>query len=323
MKLKERLSGIWLMSMVLLSLCAYTVFFVAQMWLNILHAGYLGLAILQCTTLTIYLFGPEKLKKKPLKALYRILYATTFLVIPAFVFIFMGLLSQYHADIPEATDASFYAVEDIVPGEKTTIYDTGKVYIFFPEYTDIDLVCGKRPSKSDDSITWCSGAAFQHTVSFKYNEIDVEGDHAVNGKLYESPYNKDAFAAFTCVDGEFKFEFDDPSGAIREAAEKGGSGFMQFGLIKDGEEVMNFDRPRARCYRALAELNGEVCIIDSTNMMHFDEFMNELHRLGVTNAVYMDMGAGWNYSWYRKPSGKSVTLFGLSVPWSHNWVVFK
>ena len=56
MKLKERLSGIWLMSMVLLSLCAYTVFFVAQMWLNILHAGYLGLAILQCTTLTIYLF---------------------------------------------------------------------------------------------------------------------------------------------------------------------------------------------------------------------------------------------------------------------------
>ena len=97
---------------------------------------------------------------------------------------------------------------------------------------------------------------------------------------------------------------------------------MQFGLIKNGEVVMNFDRPRARCYRTLAELNGSLCIIDSVKMLHFDEFMTELQRLGVTNAVYMDMGAGWNYSWYRAATGKVVTLFGLPVPWSHNWVVF-
>jgi hypothetical protein len=98
---------------------------------------------------------------------------------------------------------------------------------------------------------------------------------------------------------------------------------MQFGLIKDHEVVMNFDRPRARCYRTLAELNGNLCIIDSVNMMHFTQFMEELQRLGVTNALYMDMGAGWNYSWYRNAADKDVTLFGLPVPWSHNWVVFK
>ena len=58
-------------------------------------------------------------------------------------------------------------------------------------------------------------------------------------------------------------------------------------------------------------------------MLHFDAFLAELLRLGVTNALYMDMGAGWNYSWYRGAAGNVVTLFGLPVPWSHNWIVFQ
>ncbi|MCR5405041.1 MAG: hypothetical protein K6E91_14665 [Butyrivibrio sp.] len=323
MNVKKRLSGIWLMTMTLLSLCAFTVFFVAQMWLNILFAFYLGLAVIQSVTLFIYLWGPEKLKYKPVQVLYRLFYASSIFVIPAFIFIFMGLISQYHIAIPESIDASAMASEDILPGEKTTIYNTGTVYVFFPEYSKVDLVCQKRPSKSDASITWCSGAAFQHEVSIDFTQENVEGDHAVNGELYLSPYNKDAFAAFTFADGRFSFEFDNPSEAIKEAADLGGSGFMQFGLIHDKKEVMNFDRPRARCYRTMAELNGHLCIIDSVNMLHFDQFMEELHRLGVTNAIYMDMGAGWNYSWYRNASDRVVTLFGLPVPWSHNWVVFR
>ena len=79
---------------------------------------------------------------------------------------------------------------------------------------------------------------------------------------------------------------------------------MQFGLIRDGETIMGINRPRVRCYRTLAELNGHLCIIDSVRMIKFDDFMEELQRLGVTNALYMDMGAGWNYSWYRNASEK-------------------
>ena len=93
-------------------------------------------------------------------------------------------------------------------------------------------------------------------------------------------YNKDSFAAFTFAEGQFSFAFDNPSEAIREAASRGGSGFMQFGLIRDGEIVMTINRPRARCYRTLAELNGNLCVIDSVNMLHFDEFLEELLRWG-------------------------------------------
>ena len=324
MNMQKRMTGIWLMAMTLLSLGAYTTFFVAQMWLNVLHGFYLGLMTMQLITLMIYLWGSEKIKWVPMKILYRIFYASSFLVIPSFVFIFMGLVSQYHVKIKDSINANRIPISDIVPrDDETTIYNTGTVYVIFPEYSEIELVCEDRPSKSDDSITWCSGAAFQHTVSLGFTQENVEGDHAVDGELFESPYNKKAFAAFTFYNGNFGFEFRNPTEAIRNAAEAGGSGFMQFGLIEDQKLVMNFDRPRARCYRALAEINGHVCIIDSVNMLHFDEFMKELKRLRVTNAVYMDMGAGWNYSWYRDAADKVITLFGLPVPWSHNWIVFR
>ena len=323
MNTRKRLIGIWLMAMALLSLCAYTAFFVAQMWLNVLYVIYLSLAIMQVAALIIYLWGPQKLPFRPLRMLYHAFCISSFLVIPSFVFIFMGLISQYHIKIPDSIDAEKMPVESILPKDKTTIYNTGTVYIFFPEYSSVELVTGDRPSKSDDSITWCCGAAFQHAVSLGFSEENVEGDHAVNGAYYTSPYTRDTFGAFTFADKKFAFTFDNATDAIKTAAEAGGSGFMQFALIDNKKTVMNFDRPRARCYRTLAELNGHLCIIDSVNMLHFDEFLAELDRLGVTNALYMDMGAGWNYSWYRNASDKVVTLFGLPVPWSHNWIVFR
>ena len=73
MSIKERLSGIWLISMNLLSLCAYTVFFVAQMWLDILHAWYQTLVILQGCALFIYMCGPEKLRSKIIIATWYLL----------------------------------------------------------------------------------------------------------------------------------------------------------------------------------------------------------------------------------------------------------
>ena len=323
MSIRERLTGIWLMTTTLLSLFAFTIYYVAQMWLNILQASFVTLALLQTAALILYLWGPEKLKSWPMKILYRLLYASSIFVIPAFAFIFMGLISQYHVRIPESIPAMNMPVEQILPQDETVIYNTGTVYVIFPEYSSVGHVCENRPSKSDRSITWCSGAAFQHDVSLGFSQENIEGDHATYGAFYESPYNKSSYAAFTFAEGKFAFEFDHPREAVKAAAQAGGSGFMQFGLIRDGKIVMSINRPRARCYRTLAELNGNLCIIDSVNMLHFEEFLEELCRLGVTNALYMDMGAGWNYSWYRSAAGKVVTLFGLPVPWSHNCIVFQ
>ena len=320
---KKRMAlGLWLMSMTLLALTAYTMYFVAQMRFSILLYSYSALAVTQFFALVVFLMGTN-VKNKIVKVLYRLCCLASLAVIPAFLFIFMGLISQYHVDIPEAVDASNLSSTLIVPTDDTRIYKTDSLYIFFPEYSHVDLEYGKRPKKSDKSITWCSGAAFQHDIQLGFSDDNIEGYHASKGVYSDSQYVKDGYGAVAFYDGGFEFEFDDPETAIKTAAERGGSGFMQYRMLRDGVMVNDFMMPRVRSYRVIAELNGNLCIIDSIEMMHFGEFLTKLKELNVTNALYMDMGAGWNYSWYRKSSGGVRTLFGLKVPWSHNWVVFR
>lgn len=323
MNKKKMILGLWLMLMALLSLTAYTVYFVAQMRFSVLLYSYSALAITQIFALVVFLIGAEKLKKKILRIVYYLCCLASLAVIPAFLFIFMGLISQYHVDIDEAIVISDSDSELLIPGTETTIYKTDTFYVFFPKYTHVDLEYGVRPKKSDKSITWCSGAAFQHDIQLGFSDDNIEGYHASKGTYSDSPYVKDGYGAVVFYDGIFKFEFDNPQTAIKEAAEHGGSGFMQYRMIRNGELVNDFHMPRVRSYRVIAEINDNLCIIDSINMMHFDDFLAKLKELNVTNALYMDMGAGWNYSWYRKTSGHVKTLFGLKVPWSHNWIVFR
>lgn len=321
MNKKKMAFGIWLMAMTLMSLFAFVVYFVAKMRYSVLFSGYLILMGTQLFSLTVYLIGEEKFKKKIVRILYKLCCVASLAVIPGFIFIFMALTSQYHATIKEAIKVKVSDYSTILPKEGTTIYETDDLYIFFPEYSSVDFVCENRPSKSDESITWCSGAAFQHDLTFKYSDVNVEGFHACSGTYYDSPYIHEECAAFVFYDGSFKFEFDDPEGAMKEAAKNGGSGFMQYGIIRDGEVTYRFSR--TRCYRTLAELNGNLCIIDSKEMINFEDFLDKLQEIHVTNALYMDMGAGWNYSWYRRNDGDTKTLFNLPVPWSFNWVVFR
>lgn len=314
--------GIWLMSMALLSLTAYTMYFVAQMRFSILLYSYSALAVSQITALIIYLMEVDA-KNVLIRVIYRLCSLASLAVIPAFLFIFMGLISQYHVDIDEAIVVSDSDSELLIPSDETTIYKTDTFYVFFPKYTHVDLEYGVRPKKSDKSITWCSGAAFQHDIQLGFSDDNIEGYHASKGVYSDSQYVKEGYGSVVFYDGDFEFEFDDPEAAIKNAADHGGSGFMQYRILKDGELVNDFSMPRVRSYRVIAELGGNLCVIDSIEMMHFDDFISKLKELNVTNALYMDMGAGWNYSWYRKLNGNVRTLFGLKVPWSHNWVVFR
>ena len=323
MSKKKLIFGIWLISMNLFSLAAYTMYFVAQMRFSILLYSYSALALTQIFATVIFLIGADKIKHTILRVAYFLCSLASIAVIPAFMFIFLGLISQYHVNINEAVVVSDSDYEMLVPGEETTIYKTDTFYVFFPEYTQVDLEYGKRPRKSDKSITWCSGAAFQHDIQLDFNDDNIEGYHASKGVYSDSQYAKEEYGAVTFSNGDFRFEFDDPESAIKEAAAQGGSGFMQFRIMRDGKLVNDFNMPRVRSYRVIAEINGNLCIIDSIEMMHFDDFLKKLNELHVTNALYMDMGAGWNYSWYRRTDNKVKTLFGLKVPWSHNWVVFR
>ena len=76
------------------------------------------------------------------------------------------------------------------------------------------------------------------------------------------------------------------------------------------------------CSGSTIEKDGKLCLIESKKVVTLEYFVNCLVGCHVTQAIYLDMGAGWNYSWYRNAVGRVVTLFGLPVPWSHNWLIF-
>ena len=54
-------------------------------------------------------------------------------------------------------------------------------------------------------------------------------------------------------------------------------------------------------------------------------FYEQLVKLKVKNALYLDMGEGWNYSWYRDKFGDVHEIHPqiAGSEYQTNWIVFK
>lgn len=222
------------------------------------------------------------------------------------VFVMLGfslfiLTSQYHnPQVPDKTVSSAEEVEAAMrePGEHTILLATDDLYIYCPNYSDIDYFAGDRPSKDDESIEMCVAAAFQQSYQLDFKHSNIVGWHASDGQL-ERGTPKSRLGAFTYVNGIPRiWNIDEAEEAVQKAAAEGGSGYQQFVVLYDGQRG-GHDSDEFRCFRMLALLNGEACVIDSRTQMHYSEFISALENLGVRDARYCDMGSGWNYSWYR------------------------
>lgn len=113
---------------------------------------------------------------------------------------------------------------------------------------------------------------------------------------------------------------------LHPVAEKKGMAFCQRLLILDGETQPMWQRMRKNKtqYRALCEVDHRLCIIESKNVITFERFLSLLEQQRVTNAIYLDMGRGWNYAWFRTDSTRVEKLHPLiQIPFTTNWVVFK
>ena len=57
-------------------------------------------------------------------------------------------------------------------------------------------------------------------------------------------------------------------------------------------------------------------------MSSFGDFIQALLNEGVTEAIYLDMGPGWNYSWYRDDSGVPHEIHNHRIIYTTNWITF-
>ena len=106
-------------------------------------------------------------------------------------------------------------------------------------------------------------------------------------------------------------------------------GFCQEYIIHEGHyqpntrtENQRFNR--VEMYRVLALIADTLRIVENTEPMHFSDFVPLLLKARVMEALYMDMGAGWNHSWYRTADGSvhEIHPTDFKSQYCTNWITF-
>ena len=64
------------------------------------------------------------------------------------------------------------------------IETTNDLTIYYPQYSDVDLVCGKMPEKTDTNVLFCCEAAFTGELLKEFKHSNIAGHHVSGGKFY-------------------------------------------------------------------------------------------------------------------------------------------
>jgi hypothetical protein len=101
--------------------------------------------------------------------------------------------------------------------------------------------------------------------------------------------------------------------------------FTQEMMIHQGEKVKT-TRPDSNVneFRALCLIGHRLCIADASGPVRFGTFIQLLLNAGATEALYLDMGPGWNYSWYREyADSNAIWIHSATLSSATNWLVFR
>ena len=165
-------------------------------------------------------------------------------------------------------------------------------------------------------------------TDFYKGHSNVAGDHVAGGKIYRGYKCKRNTGAFTWSEkSDPQFSYKDYSPALDKAAQEGGMGFAQEMMIHDGAKVAT-TRPldNKNVFRALClDADGTLAFYESQGSITFGNFINALLSQGVKEALYTDMGQGWNYCFYRvNQSDKSPKyIHSQSLPYASNFITLK
>lgn len=198
--------------------------------------------------------------------------------------------------------------------------------IYTLHFCSVDLVCGERPSIKDSSVVYCAEASFTGECLTEFKHFNIAGNHVSNGHYHKGFRCKANTGAFVFYDNRWKFLRENYDKEFRLAEQQGGMAFAQNLIIYNSKVMPLFrkDKP-LNVYRTLCELYGKLRIIESRGSMAYSEYVETLRRLGVRHALYLDMGEGWNFSWYRDRRGGLHVIhpkMSNSV-YQTNWIVFR
>ena len=188
----------------------------------------------------------------------------------------------------------------------------------------LDLACKTMPNVEQDDVILCVAAAFTGKCLDQFAHNNILGPHISQGVLYEGYEEEGGYAIFASWGNQKCFFELEEQEKLEEVAAAHGMAFTQYWVVKNGE---GYNPPRQTVkqeyYRCIAQKAGRTYVIESKEVVKFDFFVKCLVEIGVENALYMDMGKGWNHSFYRNEKGEVHILHPQTHDFCTNWLVVK
>lgn len=243
--------------------------------------------------------------------------------------LFIDIVRGLHPDIKESIVRDFTKVDSDILSVSHIRTEYGDLICLKPEMSGLkmDMVCSKIPSPENNSIILAFAGAFTGT-EFDKGHSNVAGDHVAGGvrfKGYRCKRNTGAFTWSTKSGPQFFYK--DYSSALDKAAKEDGMGFAQEMMIHNGQKVPT-TRPSGNknVFRALClDSDNQLALYESQGIVTFGNFIDALLSQDVKEAIYTDMGQGWNYCFYRvNQSDKTPNyLHSSSLPYASNFITLK
>ncbi len=245
------------------------------------------------------------------------------------VMLFLGVCSGCNSHGEKESDGE--PKDSLTVGVKQEVMHVDTIdnlIVYTPTFNSVDLVCANMPSPTDSSVIMMCEAAFTGQQLKNFDHKNIAGNHVSGSELYigySCKANTGCFAWY--ADSKtWEFAMGDYKHLLSGAEEHGGMAFGQSMIIynyivQDKFPMKNVNNRNE--YRVLAEYNNQLCIIDGKGVMPFKDFVQALDNIKVKYALYLDMGSGWNFSWFRDNTGKVHCIHKEKTKYATNWIVFR
>lgn len=176
-----------------------------------------------------------------------------------------------------------------------TVINKRGLLIIYPENLRPRLVLGSD-KLNDSTIVLATQAA-----DVRRDNGQIAGTFVMNGEVISKGEAKAGFCSI--INEEITIGVSDATPMLEQSLMKNGYFFRQYPLVVGGQIVEN--KPKGKAIRkALAEIDGKLCVIMSKEKLTFHDFSKLLIDVGVRNAVYL-VGSS-SYGFYINENGNKI-----------------
>lgn len=156
------------------------------------------------------------------------------------------------------------------------------------------------------TTTFDSSATLLIPAAYTNEDGTIVGEYRIAGKTYGTPTRKE------------RISLHPTKGLIISGQWHSDYGFQQTVLVKN-RKIRYYDDDKKAFRRALATVDGQLCILTSCIPMTLNQFSESIHKY-CSNAVNLDMG-DYGYGWYKRI--KFSRLFKYNQDKQTNWIYIK